>query len=105
MTRRSRILSFGAAAVLVVLGAVGAVAFSSTLGQVVAMVLIGVGLILATALVFLEVGLSEDRERARAAKRAEREAAPSQASHGPGPKELQGRRRLRRMRGSRRRLE
>ena len=104
MTRRSRILSFGSAALLVVLGVVGAVAFSSTAGQVVAMVLIGLGLIFATGLVFLEVGLSEDRERARAAKQAQREGSPSQSSHGPGPQELQGGRRLGRMRGSRRRL-
>lgn len=104
VTRRSRILSFGSAALLVVVGVVGAFAFSSTLGQVVAMVLIGLGLILATGLVFFEVGLSEDRERARAAKRAEREAAQARPSHDPGPQELQSGRRLGRMRGSRRRL-
>lgn len=95
MSRRSRILSFGSAALLVVLGTVGAIAFSSTVGQVAAMVLIGLGLILATGLVFLEVGLSEDRERAREAQRARREGAPPHPAGG---------RRLGRLRGSRRKL-
>jgi hypothetical protein len=97
VTRRSRILSFGSAALLVALGTAGAIGFSSTAGQVAAMVLIGLGLILATSLVFLEVGLSEDRERAREARRAKRDGAqPHQ--------EPKGDRRLGRMRGSRRRL-
>lgn len=39
-------------------------------GQLVGFVLIGVGLILATGLAFFEVGLSEDRERAREAEAA-----------------------------------
>jgi hypothetical protein len=51
--------------VLVVAGAAGALAFSGTLGQVLAVILVSLGLVLATALVFLEVGLSEDRERER----------------------------------------
>jgi hypothetical protein len=94
MTRRSRITAFGSAALLVVAGVAGAIAFSGTLGQVIALVLIGVGLVLATSLVFLEVGLSEDRERAREERRRERQQA------GPRPK-----RRLDRMRGRPRRLK
>jgi hypothetical protein len=56
------------AVLLVVAGVAGAIAFSGTVGQVVALVLIGVGFVLATSLLFLEVGLSEDRERARERK-------------------------------------
>jgi len=95
MSKRSRILAFGSAAALVVLGAVGAAVLSGTLGQVVAFVLIGVGCVAATSLVFLEVGLSEDRELAR--QRAEREKAERR-------KEGRRRPRLDRMRGRPRRL-
>jgi hypothetical protein len=93
MSRRSRFLLFGAAALLVVLGTASAVAVSDTAGSVVALVLIALGLVLATSLVFLEVGLSEDRDRARdekaSARRLPRPTAP---------------RRLDRLRGYRRRL-
>jgi hypothetical protein len=50
---------------LVVAGAICAALLSSGVGQVLGLILIGLGLVLATGLVFLEVGLSEDRERAR----------------------------------------
>jgi hypothetical protein len=93
MTRRSRITGFGSAAVLVILGGVAAAVFSGTLGQVIAFALIALGLVLATALVFYEVGLSEDRERAR--EDANRTATP------PG----RVRPRLGRMRGERRKLK
>jgi hypothetical protein len=76
MSKRARIIWFGLAAVLVVAG--GAVAAltggTSTPGQVVGFVLIALGLMLATSLVFYEVGLSEDRERAREDRAREDEA-------------------------------
>jgi hypothetical protein len=96
MTKRSRILSFGAAALLVLAGGAGAVIFSGTLGQLLAMALIGVGFVLATSLVFLEVGLSEDRERARERAR--------QRARDKGPRGRRQRPRLGRMRGRPRRL-
>ena len=65
MSSRARIASFGSAALLVIAGAICAAVVSGSAGQVLAMVLIGLGLVLATALVFLEVGLSEDRQRAK----------------------------------------
>lgn len=79
MSRRSRIISYGSAAILVVAGALTAIFFSGTTAQVLTFVLIALGLVLATSLVFLEVGLSEDREleregsqrKARAAARSE----------------------------------
>jgi hypothetical protein len=93
MRRRSRIKAFGSAAVLIVAGAACAIAFSGTLGQVIALALIGLGFVLATSLVFLEVGLSEDRERAREARRREAREA------GKRPRPLD------RMRGRHRRLK
>jgi hypothetical protein len=70
--------------------------FSGTLGQVVAFVLIGAGFVLATSLVFLEVGLSEDRQLAR-----------EQAARDKAERAREGRRRPRldRMRGRERRLK
>ena len=63
MSRRSRIVGFGSAGVLVVAGIACAFAFSGSLGQNLAFVLVALGLVLATSLVFYEVGLTEDRER------------------------------------------
>lgn len=63
MRRNSRIIGFGGSAVLVVAGIVCAIAFSGTLAAVLAFILISAGLVLATSLIFLEVGLSEDRDR------------------------------------------
>lgn len=95
MTRRTRTLAFGSAALLVGVGVAAAIVFSSTVGQVLAIVLIGVGLVLAVSLVFLEVGLSEDRELARErARRAKAERV----------QERRWRPRLPRLRGGPRRL-
>ena len=91
MSKRSRIVAFGTAALIVLAGILAAVFVSGETGQIVAMVLIGLGLVLATSLVFLEVGLSEDRELAREAKRRQRPRRAQRSSLG-------------RMRGRRRRL-
>lgn len=96
---RSRLISFGAAGGLVVAGVACAVVVGGGLGQILALVLISLGLVAATSLVFYEVGLSEDRERAREEARARQRAA---ASLGRG--EGRPRPRLERMRGVRRRL-
>jgi hypothetical protein len=96
MSRRSRLAAFGSAGVLVVGGAVCAVVIGGGTGQLLALALIGVGLIALTSLVFLEVGLSEDRERARelATTARKRAGRPRPAERG----------RLERSRGQRRRL-
>jgi hypothetical protein len=62
---RSRILAFGSAAALVLAGGVCAMLIGGVTGQVLTIVLLSAGLGGAVLLVFLEVGLSEDRERAR----------------------------------------
>ena len=93
MSRRSRILSFGFTVVLVLAGVACALVLSGGVGQISAFLLIGTGFVLAMGLVFLEVGLSEDKERAR-----ERQASrPRRPKPLPRPK-------LERSRGHQRRL-
>ena len=95
MSTRARVIAFGSAALLVVVGVVlGALVGGST-GEVLVLVLAGLGLVAATSLVFLEVGLSEDRERAREHERAH---GPEPGPDDPAP------RRLPRLRGRNRRL-
>jgi hypothetical protein len=96
MSRRYRIASFGLAAALVIAGVVSALLIHGGTGQILALVLIGIGLVLATSLVFLEVGLSEDRERARGPKPEWRNRA-DRARRGPRTK-------MKRSRGHRDRL-
>jgi N-methylhydantoinase A/oxoprolinase/acetone carboxylase beta subunit len=102
MSRRSRIVGFGSAGVLVVAGIACAFAFSGTLAQNLAFVLVALGLVLATSLVFYEVGLTEDRDRAREERRRERER--EDAAKREHPPERSKRIRLDRMRGRPRRL-
>jgi len=72
VARRSRILAYGACGVLVVAGAACAALIDGVAGQALAIALITVGLGGALLLVFYEVGLSEDRERAREEERRRR---------------------------------
>jgi hypothetical protein len=68
--------------VLVVVGAVVAVLRQDVFGQAAAVALVSIGLVAATSLVFYEVGLSEDRDRAResAARRRRAEQADEPAA-------------------------
>jgi hypothetical protein len=59
------VLAFGSAAALVVAGALCAVLISGLTGEVLAIVLITLGLGALLLLMFLEVGLSEERELRR----------------------------------------
>jgi hypothetical protein len=104
MSRRSRIVGFGSAALLVVLGGVCSVVLSG-LASDLALGVLGLGVVLAVSLVFLEVGYSEDRERAREqaarARGTERQPkAPGETARSPRV----GGTRLGRMRGHPRRL-
>jgi hypothetical protein len=67
------------AGLLVVAGGVCAAAISGEAGEILALVLIGSGLVTFVGLAFLEVGLSEDRERERERRRAERLKHPERA--------------------------
>jgi hypothetical protein len=82
MSRRSRIVGFGSAALLVAAGGVCAAVFAPVPGEDLALVLISLGAVLAVSLVFFEVGLSEDRDRAReqAAPAREAEVRASEAA-------------------------
>jgi hypothetical protein len=70
------VIAYGTAVILVVAGTVCAVAVGRLLGQILTMALIGSGLVILTGLVFMEVGLSEDRERERERRVASRPPAP-----------------------------
>jgi len=65
MSSRNRVLSFGGSALVIVLGGVIALLVNGIAGEAVALSLISLGSIAIVSLMFLEVGLSEDRERAR----------------------------------------
>jgi hypothetical protein len=66
---RPRVLAFGSAAALVVAGSICAALVGGLTGEVLAIALITLGLGAVLLLVFLEVGLSEERELAREEKR------------------------------------
>jgi threonine/homoserine/homoserine lactone efflux protein len=82
VSRRARILAFGSAAALTVAGVAAAVA-GGLVGQVFAIALISLGLGGALLLIFLEVGLSEDRARARDEDRRRRRDAQKAAADRP----------------------
>jgi hypothetical protein len=72
VSRRWRILAFGSAAALVIAGAACAAFVSGVVGEVLTIVLMSGGLAGALLLVFLEVGLSEERELAQEQERRRR---------------------------------
>ena len=86
VNRRSRILGFGSAALLVLAGIASAVLFSGGLGQNLAFALVALGLVEATALVFYEVGLTEDRQRERESQ--QRKQAAAEAERAAGEREV-----------------
>jgi hypothetical protein len=71
---RARVLAFGSAAALVVAGSICAALVGGQTGEVLAIALITLGLGAALLLMFLEVGLSEERELAREEKRRQERA-------------------------------
>lgn len=65
MSTRGRILSFGFAAALVIAGGACAAFVGGVTGEVLTIVLIALGLGGALLLIFLEIGLDEERDLAR----------------------------------------
>ena len=65
MAPRSRIFAFGSCAALVLAGVACAVLVGGLAGEVLTIVLIAIGLGGAVLLVFLEIGLGEEHDRAR----------------------------------------
>jgi hypothetical protein len=123
MSRRTRSIRYGASILLVLAGVCcGALIHGST-GGTLATVLVGLGLVGVVSLVFYEVGLTEDRDRARTLDERGLDRAraldeteldrpgpetppdsPSRPSAPPHPPSGPTRRRPDRMRGQRRRL-
>ena len=89
MSPRLRLIAFGSAAALVVAGAACAALVAGVAGEVLTIILISGGLAGALLLLFLEVGLSEERDLARDEER--RRTARRQALHlrrGPWRRQL-----------------
>ena len=72
MEPRARVVAFGSAAALAVVGGVCGALVGGLIGQVLAIALVSVGLGGVVLLLFYEVGLSEDHERAREEQRRAR---------------------------------
>jgi hypothetical protein len=88
MPRRTRIVAFGSAGALVVAGAISIALIDGLAGQVLAIALISLGLGGVLLLLFLEIGLSEEHDRARderaRRRRAARRAEPPRHVPRPG---------------------
>ena len=84
MGPRLRVLAFGSAGGLVIAGAVCAALIGGVVGEVLTIVLISAGLGGGLLLVFLEVGLSEERELAR-----DEERRRKRKRHGLSPRRRQ----------------
>jgi hypothetical protein len=83
---RARILAFGSAAVLVVAGGACAALVRGLTGEVLTIVLISAGLGGGLLLVFLEIGLGEERDLARDEERRRlRERRALDANRRPRP--------------------
>ena len=110
MTRRTRTLRYGASILVVVAGIACGALIPGSAGGTAATVLVGIGLVGVVSLLFYEVGLTEDRDRAaqqRSAERPElasREAGASREPGSPGGHQGGRIRPLERRRGQRRRL-
>jgi hypothetical protein len=80
-------VAFGSAAGVAVIGGICAAVFPGLTGQLLALVLISVGLGAVVLLVFYEVGLSEDKERAaEQERRAEQETERTDGHPHPRPR-------------------
>jgi hypothetical protein len=69
MSPRLRVVAFGSAVALVLAGVACAVLVGGVTGEVLTIVLMSAGLAGALLLVFLEIGLGEERDLARGEKR------------------------------------
>jgi hypothetical protein len=80
---RQRVLAFGSATALVVAGSICALLVGGLTGEVLAIALITLGLGAAVLLLFLEVGLSEEREVAREERRRRQRATDAERRRRP----------------------
>ena len=87
MTRRTRALRYGASVVVVLVGIACGAIIPGSAGGTAATVLVGIGFVGIVSLLFYEVGLTEDRDRAaQTGKRegAERAGREARSSREPG---------------------
>ena len=100
MSRRTRTLRYGASIAVALIGVACGALIPGTAGGTAATVLVGIGLVGVVSLIFYDIGLTEDRDRAREARRAEPpDEDRSRPDHQPGRFRITDRRR-----GQRRRL-
>jgi hypothetical protein len=85
VSRRARIASFGSATLLVIVGGIAGPLVGGATGELILFLLAGAGFVTATLLAFLEVGLSEDRDRAKEAEGQSGVLATSKPSKPPEP--------------------
>jgi hypothetical protein len=90
MSKRARIVSYGSSVVVVLVGSACAALVAGLTGEVLAMVLIGSGLVILTGLVFMEVGLSEDRDREQTGRRPPPPPPPERRLEPTRPPRLRG---------------
>ncbi|MGI8713992.1 MAG: hypothetical protein ACR2NR_12610 [Solirubrobacteraceae bacterium] len=103
MSRRARLVRYGASTAVTLAGVACGATLSGTLGGTLATALIGLGLVGIVTLIFYEVGLTEDRARAQERRDAE-SPPPSHDRDRTVAKRTRRTRGLARQRGERRRL-
>jgi hypothetical protein len=86
MAPRARAIAFGSAAALVVAGVICALVIGGVTGEALALALVSLGFGAVVLLVFLEVGLSEDRDRAKDEERRRKLAAKRAGAHRRRPR-------------------
>jgi hypothetical protein len=100
LNRRARTLRYGASIAVALIGAACGALIPGTAGGTAATVLVGIGLVGVVSLIFYDIGLTEDRDRARESRGAEPPVEDrSRRNHQPGRARITDRRR-----GQRRRL-
>jgi hypothetical protein len=82
MSRRQRTVAYGSALLVAVAGGVVAAIVGGEAGQLLAIGFLSIGLGAVVLLVFYELGLSEDRERAREEERSRQRDQPDGPEHG-----------------------
>ena len=89
----SRAIRYGVAIAVVIIGILCGAIIPGTTGGTICTAVVGVGLVGVVSLVFYDVGLTEDRDRARRRERAERLRLPD-APATPAPSHRDERRRI-----------
>jgi hypothetical protein len=92
VSRRTRILRYGASIAVALVGVACGALIPGSAGGTAATVLVGIGLVGVVSLIFYEVGLTEDRERAAQRDLGERAEGERADVDGPEGRRAEGRR-------------